>query len=212
MEALLVAGGEAPRRERLESRLASFGLVCAADSGLDTLRSWGLEPDLIVGDMDSISDPRLLDLYPRAEVLRARRDKDETDTELGLSALSARGASRIVLAGGGGGRIGHLLALRALFERRPPDPRPRPAEWQLANAQVHLVESGSRVELEAVPGALVSVFPLAAGAEGMSSEGLAWPLADLVWGPGDFGVSNVAVSGRFWARAGRGDILVIVEA
>lgn len=211
MEALLVAGGEAPPRERLAPRLSSFDLVCAADSGLDTLRAWGLEPDLVVGDMDSLSDPRLLEAYPRAEILRASRDKDETDTELGLEALAARGAGRIVLAGGGGGRLGHLLALRAILERAPAAGRPRPAEWHTANASVHLVESGRRLLLDAAPGSLVSVFPLASGARGMSSRGLAWPLAGLSWGPGDFGVSNVATFGAFEVGAGEGELLVVLE-
>ena len=220
MDALLVCGGEAPPRERLARRFGSFGLVCAADSGLDTLASWGVAPGLIVGDMDSVSDARLLDAYPGAEVLRASRDKDDTDTELGLAALAERGATRIVLAGGGGGRLDHLLAIRALFERMPFERgtgaaarrrRPRPAEWHTAREAIHLVESGAAIELEAARGATVSVFPLAAGASGMRSEGLRWPLAGLSWGPGEFGVSNVASEGRFSVAAGKGDLLVVVE-
>lgn len=210
MQALLVAGGEAPSRSRLAARFEVFGLVCAADSGLDTLRAWGLRPDIIVGDMDSISDPRLLDEYPGATILRAPRDKDDTDTELGLKALAERGAERIVLAGGGGGRLDHLLAIRALFERRPSSGKPRPDEWHTAREAVYLVETGRTLELEAAPGSMVSVFPLAAGAFGMSSDGLTWPLAGLSWGAGDFGISNVAPKGPFSVRAGTGDILVVL--
>jgi thiamine pyrophosphokinase len=211
MEALLVAGGEAPPRERLASRFGSFGLVCAADSGLDTLASWGLAPSLIVGDMDSLSDPRLLDAFPGATILRAPRDKDDTDTELGLAALAERGATRIVLAGGGGGRLDHLLAIRALFERRAGARRPRPAEWHTAREEIRLVESGASITIEAARGATASVFPLASGATGMRSEGLRWPLEGLAWGAGDFGVSNVASEGRFSVSAGEGDLLVVVE-
>jgi thiamine pyrophosphokinase len=208
MEALLVTGGEAPPRSRLERRLAGFSLVCAADSGLDTLVSWGLAPDLIVGDMDSVSSMELVGRFPEAELLLAERDKDETDTELGLEALAARGADRIVLAGGGGGRLDHLLAIRALFERA--SPRPRPDEWQVASESIFLLRSGSALSLDAAPGALVSVFPLAAGASGMASEGLKWPLAGLAWGLGDFGVSNVATEGPFTVAAGRGELLVVL--
>src|SRR5512138_667998 len=103
MEALLVTGGEAPPFARLASRIPGFGLVCAADSGLDTLVAWGIAPDIIVGDLDSVSDPSLVDRFPSARLAIEPRDKDETDTELGLRALSEAGAGRIVLAGGGGG-------------------------------------------------------------------------------------------------------------
>jgi thiamine pyrophosphokinase len=207
MEALLVTGGKAPPRSRLESRLASFGLVCAADSGLDTLVAWGLEPGLIVGDMDSVSSPDIVGRFPRAELILAERDKDETDTELALAALAARGAGRITLAGGGGGRLDHLLAIRAIFERRA---APRPSEWHTEGEALFLVEEGRRLALDAAPGSIVSVFPLAAGAEGMASDGLEWPLAGLSWGAGGCGVSNVAVRGRFAVSAGRGDLLVVL--
>jgi thiamine pyrophosphokinase len=208
MDALLVCGGEAPPLSRLEGSLPRFGLVCAADSGLDTLIAWGLRPDIIVGDMDSVSGPEAIGRFPAARVARASRDKDETDTELGLRELSAAGAELIVLAGGGGGRLDHLLAIRSIFERRDL----RPAEWHTAREAVYLVRGGESLAVEARRCAIVSVFPLAAGAEGMESSGLKWPLAGLAWGPGDCGVSNVAAEGPFRVRAGRGDLLVVVGA
>jgi thiamine pyrophosphokinase len=207
MEALLVTGGEAPPRARLEGRLGDFGLVCAADSGLDTLAAWGVEPGIIVGDMDSVSSRELLARYPRAELRLAPRDKDETDTELGLAALSSRGADRIVLAGGGGGRLDHLLAIRSIFERTG---ALRPSEWHTPGAALYLVEGGRTLALSAAPGSTVSVFPLSGGASGMESQGLAWPLSGLLWGPGDCGVSNVAPEGGFRVSAGRGDLLVVL--
>jgi len=209
MEALLVCGGEAPPLSRLEQRLRRFGLVCAADSGLDTLIAWCVAPDIIVGDMDSVSDPAAASRFPLARLLTAPRDKDETDTEMGLEALAAAGADRIVLAGGGGGRLDHLLAIRCLFER--PSPRPRPSEWHTAREAAYLVREGERLSIEAARGALVSVFPLARGSSSMGSAGLKWPLDGLEWGPGDCGVSNVALEGRFDVSAGRGEILVVVS-
>jgi thiamine pyrophosphokinase len=212
MEALLVTGGEAPPRRRLESRFAGFSLVCAADSGLDTLIAWKLAPDIIVGDMDSVSSPALVGRFPNARILLERRDKDATDTELGIAALAAEGAYDIVLAGGGGGRLDHLLAIRALFERRGPRGSAplRPREWHTGAEAVYLVEEGRSLSLEAPAASIVSVFPLAAGASGMSSSGLRWPLGGLRWGPGDAGVSNVAEAGRFSVSAGAGDLLVVL--
>lgn len=206
MTGLLVCGGEAPPRSRLEQRFQDFDHVCAADSGLDTLIAWGLEPDMIVGDMDSISDPTIIKRFPRATVSISPRDKDKTDTELGLEALSSVGVDTIVLAGGGGGRLDHLLALRALFER----PILRPSEWHTASEAVYLLMEGEQRSFSTRPSAMVSVFPLAGGASEMHSEGLTWPIDGLSWGPGDFGISNRADSGQFSIRAGRGDLLVVL--
>lgn len=204
MDALLVTGGEGPPRAVLAARLPSFGLVCAADSGLDLLRAWGLEPGLIIGDMDSLSDPGLLGLYPRAEVFRLSRAKDDSDTEAGLALLSARGADRIVLAGGGEGRLDHLLAIRAIFERAL-----RPVEWYTAREDIFLVEAGRSMDFPTRPGQTISVFPLGQGARGMASEGLRWALGGLVWGRGDYGLSNEAIAERVRVGAGEGDLLVV---
>ncbi|HTX73250.1 MAG TPA: thiamine diphosphokinase [Rectinemataceae bacterium] len=204
MKALLVSGGDAPPRQRLESRMGEFELICAADSGLDVLRSWGIAPDIIVGDMDSISDPRVLDEYSSSLVYRADRDKDETDTELGLGLLQARGATEIVLAGGGGGRLDHLLAIRSLLSRAL-----RPQEWHTRHEVAYVLESGRELAFACPIGETVSVFPLGPQASAMGSRGLRWALDGLSWGLGDFGVSNRTVETEVRIRAGIGDLLVV---
>lgn len=202
-DALLIVGGEVPQRNALESRLPSFRAVCAADSGLETAYDWGLYPDLIVGDMDSLTRPELLEIFPKAKTVLASRLKDETDTEMGLRLLFEAGYRDITVAGGGGGRLDHLLAVRSLFERII-----RPREWWTANERVVFVDDLFEVVLP--EGTIVSVFPLAAGAWGMKSSGLRWPLEGLVWGPGDFGVSNEAIGVPVRIEPGVGDLLVIL--
>ncbi len=201
--ALLVVGGEVPPRAALAPLFPSFRAVCAADSGLEAAHEWGIPPDLIVGDMDSLTRPELLAAYPGARIVRADRAKDETDTEMGLRLLAETGRYEVFLAGGGGGRLDHLLALRALFERSV-----RPREWWTARERVILADGPVEADLPA--GATVSVFPLASGARGMRSFGLRWPLDGLAWGPGDFGVSNEAVGGRVRVVPGEGDLLVVL--
>jgi thiamine pyrophosphokinase len=204
MDALLAIGGEGPEADLLAPRFSAFGSICAADSGLDLLRAWGLEPDLIVGDMDSLSDLSLLEAYPKAQVLRFPRAKDESDTELALRILRERGASRIVLAGGGEGRLDHLLAIRALFERPFP-----PSEWHTARESLFHVAEGESLELATRRGEVISVFPLSGGASKMLSRGLAWPLEGLVWDAGGFGLSNESLGETVGIKAGKGDLLVI---
>jgi len=204
MLALLAVGGEGPSRDRLAFRFDSFDIICAADSGLALLLSWGLEPDLIVGDMDSIGRIELLEGRPHAEVLRFSTDKDESDTEIGLRILRERGATRIVMAGGGGGRLDHVLALRALFERQG-----APSEWHTAGEEILFIKTRERMEFIAEIGETISVFPLSEGASEMRSQGLTWPLSGLVWKPGDFGLSNRASSREVVVEAGKGSLLVV---
>lgn len=200
-KALLAIGGEAPPYESVAPYLGGFDFICAADSGLDTLRAWGLRPDLVVGDMDSLSDPSILSDYP--EVMVFPRDKDDSDTEIGLRELRRRGYGRIAMVGGGGGRLDHLLALRALFERPS-----GPDEWIAPGGRVMRIDEATRFEAPA--GSLVSVFPLSGGAFGMRSSGLKWPLEGLSWNQGGFGLSNETLGASFTIDPGQRPVLVVL--
>lgn len=201
LRALLVIGGDAPPFKAVQDRLHEFSFICAADSGLDTLREWNITPDLVVGDMDSVSDPSLLEEYAEVKILPV--DKDETDTEIGLMELRHRGYETIVMAGGGGGRLDHLLALRALLERPS-----GPDEWLCSSARVVRLQEPRRFRVGL--GATVSVFPLSGGASGMRSQGLQWPLLGLSWDQSHFGISNMATEDEVFIDPGHRPVFVVL--
>ena len=80
--------------------------VIAADGGLEALNARGIAPDLIVGDFDSYGG----ELPEGVRVIRRPVRKDETDMELAVGLALERGAERIVIYGGLGGRLDHTLA------------------------------------------------------------------------------------------------------
>jgi len=203
-QGLLLLGGEGPRRAQLEAALRGAELVVAADSGFDLALRLGILPDLLVGDLDSVAASPELAAFPRERVRRFPRDKDETDAELGLRLFAERGFDRVVLAGGGGGRLDHLLAVVALFERDRP-----PAAWYTARERVERVD-GEAV-LAGCRGLRVSLFPLGGPAGGLSSEGLKWPLDGLEWPRGYGGVSNLVTNDCARVRVRRGSLLLIRE-
>lgn len=204
--ALVITGGESPDRSRVFGAGEQYAHVCAADSGLETALRWGIIPDTVVGDMDSISDRRVLSSLPQTRIIEASPHKDETDTELALQEVASIHAGPILLAGGGGGRLDHVFAIKSLFERTL-----RPSVWLTAHESVCLVKSGDTASFLSSSGSIVSVFPLAAGARSMRSEGLVWSLNPLSWDPGHFGISNRSESGKFSIHAGEGDLLVVID-
>jgi thiamine pyrophosphokinase len=203
-EGLLLLGGEGPEREQLKSILNRAPFVIAADSGFDLASRLGLVPDLLVGDLDSVAASRELDSFPSERVRRFPRDKDETDAELGLRLFREMGYRRVVLAGGGGGRLDHLLAIVDLFEREPP-----PASWFTAQDEVRRVEG--ELALSGCKGLRISFFPLGQGASGLRSEGLKWPLDGLEWSRGREGVSNLVMEDRASVGVARGKLLMILQ-
>jgi thiamine pyrophosphokinase len=198
-------GGDAPAFEKRGQLIRGTDLIVAADSGLASAEDAGIRPDWIVGDMDSLDDPRRLDSYPPERVLRYPVDKDYTDTELALNFLWDKGCDETWLIGGGGGRLDHLFAIRSLFEReRSPD------RWITAGEDVFCLEERKELSLSLPPGSVVSVFPLGGGPWNAQSRGLKWPLKGLPWDRGSIGISNIALEGAFVIRALKGRFLVVV--
>lgn len=80
--------------------------VIAADRGFVPLRNAGIEPDIIIGDFDSLLPGETVP--PAARVFPA--EKDDTDTALALKHALEMGFTDIVLAGGLGDRADHSIA------------------------------------------------------------------------------------------------------
>jgi thiamine pyrophosphokinase len=206
MKALIITGGECPPPELLERLAAESELVIAADSGLDAARAAGILPDIVVGDFDSLKDMAGLDSIPSGRILAFSREKDDTDTEIALATAWENGSDYVILAGGGGGRLDHLLGIWALFSRGR-----TPLEWHTGDESVYFLRVGESAAYKLPPGSTVSVFP-ARGDEshGMSSSGLKWPLDGLVWASGHYGISNQSLGGEVRISAGSGSLLIIL--
>jgi thiamine pyrophosphokinase len=205
VKGIIFIGGEGPSAPFCKNLASRADIIVAADSGLIAVENAGLRPDWIIGDMDSLDDPRRLLGYPPERILRYPRDKDFTDTELALQFLHDKGCPSVWIAGGGGGRIDHLFAVRSLFERESP-----PERWLTAREDIYCADSGQELFLPLKAESLVSVFPLGNGPWEAASRGLKWPLNSLNWNRSFCGVSNITETGSFSVQVIRGRLMVIV--
>ena len=201
---LLLIGGEGPNLDQLACFLPSVNFIIAADSGLDLADKLGLKPDLVVGDMDSIVNRDLLDAQPREHTHIYPENKDETDTEIGLRFFHKRSYKHVILAGGGEGRLDHLLGILQLFERSY-----HPQIWLTAREHSEIIEESA--VFDAYPGQIYSFFPMGGQASGLSSTGLKWGLDGLEWKRGQASISNVAVSSSVSVSVKRGKLLMCRE-
>ena len=218
MRGVAVAGGESPSPEILKKIAEGADLLVAADSGLLACEAAGLVPDRIVGDMDSLNDLRRLEKYPPGHVRRFSAAKNFSDTELALALLRENGCDEIWIAGGGGGRMDHLIAIASLFESENP-----PDRWFPGKEEIHCLKDGGVLRGQLPEGSIVSVFPLVADSEETGtkepvssatweteSSGLRWPLNDLDWRKGGLGLSNETVTETFEIRSVRGRFMVVM--
>lgn len=228
MRALVLADGDPPTRTALDDAWPGWDtdidLVVAADGGARLADALGLRIDHWVGDGDSLGPEGIQSLRARGvTVAVASRDKDQSDTELGLEAAVRAGATRITVLGALGGlRPDHALANVAMLghpagigrEVEILDPR---ARIRLLAARAGAVGSHverldvERLDLSGRIGDLVSLIPLE-DVQGASTRGLRFPLDEATLPTGrSRTLSNVRVSAtaQVSLRVGR---LLVVEA
>ena len=209
-ETIVVVAGGHSLSEAPCPRCPHGAMVIAADGGVDRALALGLHVDLAIGDFDSVSAAGLAAAEAAgARVERHPTAKDATDLELALDAAVALGPARIVVVGSGGGRLDHLLGSVLLLA----DERYAAAEIDayLGDAWVSVVR-GPRT-IAGTPGDLLTLLPVHGPAEGVTTEGLEYPLRDETLPPGTSrGVSNVFSAPRARITVERGCLLAVRPA
>lgn len=188
-------------------------VVVAADGGARHARREGVAVDHLVGDLDSVGSKELARLRADGtQVHAASVDKDETDFELALDLASGLLASpalggEVLVVGGSGGRLDHLLAVvAALCGPRLADHRVRAL---MGDALVQPLQPGSPVGLSGSPGSIVSLLPVGGPTHGVTTTGLAFPLRQATLASGTArGTSNRIESSPAAVEIGHGTLLV----
>jgi thiamine pyrophosphokinase len=205
--ALIIAGGN-PVKPGLAVRLGVPTWVVAADSGLDEAYRLGISPNLVVGDMDSVS-PDALARAQGDEVTIERHpvDKDATDLELAIDAAAQAGYVRATIIGGTGGRIAHTFANAMLLLKE----RTIALDWKTSRATIAALRTGDTRAFASADGPLVSVLAIG-GTASCESTGLRWPLDDIDLDAGSTrGISNEIAGTTATVSVTRGQVLTIHE-
>jgi thiamine pyrophosphokinase len=183
LHVVLVGDGDVPSRAALDEAWPAWdegaALVVAADGGARKAIAAGLRPNLVVGDADSLGTAGLAAIRAAGIAVElADAAKDESDLELAMLAAVARGATRLTLLGAlGGSRFDHSLANAALLAH--PALSGRQAVLLDATSRVRLLDASSAAaaaDLPGRPGDLVSLLPFGADAQGVTTQGLLYPL------------------------------------
>lgn len=166
-------------------RISPEDYIIAADGGYDAVRKLGIVPNVLAGDMDSISS-----VPKNTEVIILPAEKDDTDTHFCAKLALKRGFDNVTIIGGMTGRLDHTLAnLHTL------------AFLVNNGARARMLGHGTKVymisdelELEFDIRHTVSLFAYGGTARGVCISGVKYPLNNATLTL-DFpiGVSNVAV-------------------
>ena len=187
MRAVIITGGSIQNYPAIKQYIQPNDYIICADSGYDHAVKMEITPNLLVGDMDSIH----ADL-PTENIRIFPAKKDDTDTEIAISAALKQGCDDILILGGIGSRMDHTLA-NILFLKKIHDQKIS-AKIVNENNEIRLMGSQENITLQGHPGDLLSLIPIT-DCIGVTNKGFEYPLIqeDLPLGT-TRGVSNVFLS------------------
>jgi thiamine pyrophosphokinase len=209
LRAVIMANGELKEELEISTYLRTDDLLIAADGGASNLLMAGIQPHVVIGDLDSLTTSQIEELSTiGVTLIEHPQDKDQTDLELALRYATAHNAKEILLLGLLGGRLDQTLANLLLLTRR---------EWESVRLIVkagydtaYLLRNQDEMELSGQPGDTLSLIPVTGGVSGVTTHGLRWPLinADLDLGT-TLGISNEMVGSQCRITISSGNILLV---
>lgn len=198
---LVVANGEPPSSALLQCLLKEHGRLVAVDGGLHTCLRYGIEPDLLMGDFDSISDDTRSQLTKTLQIHTP--DQGKSDLEKALEYLFQEGndTTTITVCGASGKRLDHTLTNICLLCRYPGKVKfESDTEWSMALP--------SSYTLVCEKGQLLSLIPTSTSAEGVVTQGLKWELTEATLDKSFVSISNVCLGTRVSIACASGNLVV----
>ncbi len=187
----------------VKKKIIEYPILIAVDGGLNYCHKMQLQPNLFIGDFESV-DPHLLEAFKEVPTKRFPSDKDQTDLELALEMAFHSKIQEITIFGGLGGRTDHALGNIILLSRFP-------EKVFLESESERLFVIKNHAEFATSPGQIISLIPLNGPAKGVTTQGLKWALKDSVLDKHFIGISNEATGSMVSLSVDEGDLLCCIN-
>lgn len=199
---LLIANGGQEDKTFIKQQAALNDCIIALDGGADTALKAKVSPDLVVGDLDSISQAAKKKLGA-IKLFKIDR-QDNTDLEKGLDFTAFIKPKKVTILCATGGRIDFTLSnFSSVFS-------------YTKKLNIVFKGKGWRIypiiktkEFECKKGATVSLIPMD-NCKGITLKNLKYPLTNASLKPGQTAVSNIAKKNKFTVTLKSGKLLVMI--
>lgn len=176
----LVGGGKV-KKSLLKAAIVHGSKVVAADGAAKVALKWGIVPEAVIGDFDSVTESARRGIP--ADHFHLIKEQDSTDFEKCLARIVA---PLVICVGFSGGRLDHQLAVLHGLMRFAQQP------CLLLGKRDVVFLAPPELRLDLPVGSRFSLFPM--GNVAAQSEGLRWRVEGIDFAPGQrIGTSNVAV-------------------
>lgn len=199
---MIIGGGECSP-DFLKENINSNDYVICADGGYDYAVSAGINPDLLIGDFDSIAE-----IPDFKNKIALPVEKDITDCEAAFIEGKKLGFGSFIVFGGTGGRFEHTFANISVMAGAAKDGY----DFKVIDEK-HMFRCiyNSSAKIPYRDNVQVSVFPFGGVACGVSEKGFHYPLENATLTPYvSLGISNDVVDdyGEISVKDG---LLLIIE-
>lgn len=110
MKAVIIAGGQMPSSDIVKEEVKDAEYIICADRGAEVAYKYGIEPNDIIGDFDSIDKSILQSFKDRnVSIIKFPVEKDDTDTSIAVEEVLKKKVNEVVLLGATGTRMDHVL-------------------------------------------------------------------------------------------------------
>ena len=178
-DTIIVSGGNIHKDfalDFLKKNKTENTCLIAADRGVEFFMGTDLEPDVAVGDFDSLSaeGAKYMETLKHTEIRRLKPEKEDSDTQSAANYAIEQGTERIMILGATGNRIDHLMANFGLLMLG----KIKQVQIVLVDAYnyMSLIESGMILKKEEQFGKYVSFFPIEGEVTGLTLKGFKYPL------------------------------------
>ena len=202
---LIFTGGGGPPKHTVVTW--DVDIVLAADSGYTLCTSLGYVPNVLMGDMDSISQAVFATIPSTVKIYTFDKDKDKTDTGLCLQYVKERNYTDISIIGSSAGRIDHFIGLLYLFFGEL-------APTRIITEQYHIeciTDIQKQYTINVTKGSIFSLFPFPYTNTRAKSKGLKWELDEITLHNGFTSLSNECKDNTVALCLQEGALIVVWE-
>ncbi|MCC5832948.1 MAG: thiamine diphosphokinase [Chlamydiales bacterium] len=198
----LVANGAPPPPSLLRTLAKKSEGVVAIDGGLAACDHAGIEPDLILGDLDSASR-RLLEKFSHVPQIETP-DPNKTDLEKAVEWLLNFRFESLIVCGALGKRIDHTLTNICLLCRFPGK-----IKFETKNETCFALPKTSIIECK--KGQKISLLPVNSEVLDLSTHGLKWEINKKTLNKDFVSISNEAVEEKIRISFKEGNLIITIN-
>lgn len=207
MRCAILAGGILEDKTFNRQVLSQIDFLICADGGARHAKDLGVKPQLIVGDLDTLSSQEVEDFRSKGvSIDQYPCEKDFTDTHIALLKALELGYRDITLLACLGGRCDHTIANIMLLAL----PETLHARVKIVDEHQEIFVIRDRKELNGKKGEIISLLPLSTEVTGITTKGLKYEVPGGTFQIGiPIGISNCFTQEKVVINVKEGLLLVI---